>query len=136
MDGAPEAPVTRYSFKQKTCLLNAHRVLVVYSRILSCLSLVVIFSVIAITGAAFWTNHWLHSPLPIKAGKIITIAAGDTLSKVTYDLYNKGLLSYPRIFIAYAKISDKTRLEVGEFQIKAGISPDQLLKHPTGLQVL
>jgi UPF0755 protein len=87
----------------------------------------VVISVLILTLGAFFLNYWIHQPLPIKNEKIIQIASGDTLSKVAYKLSDEGVVKYPRLLIFYAKFTDRTRIEIGEYQVKANITVDSLL---------
>ncbi len=79
------------------------------------------------TIGTFAINNWLHKPLNLNEEKIISIRAGDTLGKVSYQLARENILTQPRLLILYAKLTERTRLEVGEYRIPMGVTPEELL---------
>lgn len=80
-----------------------------------------------LTVGAFIVNRWLYEPINLQEEKVVAIQAGDTLSKIAYQLANEGILTYPKLFILYAKFTEQTRLEVGEYRISARVTPERLL---------
>lgn len=64
----------------------------------------------------------LHAPLAISGdGAWVEIASGTPLRRVSRDLAARGLLKYPRLLTAYARITgDATKVRAGEYQLAAG----------------
>jgi UPF0755 protein len=72
-------------------------------------------------------NSWLHQPLNLKEEKIVAIKSGDTLGKIAYRLANEDILTHPKLFILYAKLTKQADLMVGEYRLPAKLTPEQLL---------
>lgn len=80
------------------------------------------------TISAFIINYWLHKPLAIKEEHLLIVSPGDTLSKISYQLADEQWLKHPKLFIAYARLSQQTRLQVGEYRIDPNTTPKHLLE--------
>lgn len=76
----------------------------------------------------FVFNQWLNTPLTINEKTVIRINPGDTLSKLSYQLEKDGILNYPQWLILYAKVTQKTALEVGEYKLPVEVTPKILLE--------
>ncbi len=83
--------------------------------------------VFGLTVFAFFLNHWINKPLSFSEEAIIKIQPGDTLGKISYQLAKDGILSQPKLLIFYAKFTDRTKIEVGEYNIPQFITPENLL---------
>jgi UPF0755 protein len=73
-------------------------------------------------------NNWLNQPLALTEEKIVRISTGDTLSKLSYRLEKDNVLTNPRWLILYARLTDQTGLEVGEYKLPAQTTPKLLLE--------
>lgn len=97
------------------------------SRIFNLLSIAIIVAMLLLTVGAFWVNSWINTSLNFNDDTVLVIQPGDTVNKIGYRLADEGVLTHPRLFSLYARITDRTRIEVGEYPIRAGVTPEQLL---------
>jgi UPF0755 protein len=98
------------------------------SKLISILSSTVLLLMVIITLGSFVVGHWISAPLMLKQDQLVVVNKGDSLSKLAYQLERQGVLSTARLFTLYARITDKTKLEVGEYLLAQGSSPKQLLE--------
>lgn len=87
----------------------------------------VLFSLIITSFAAI--KHWFYSPINLKEEKVLVVAPGDTLGKISYQLAKENIILYPRLLIGYAQLTEQTTVEVGEYLLQPGITPLQFLQH-------
>ena len=80
----------------------------------------------------WWLQRWLNSPLHFTAHHsqelVLVVESGDTLSKVAHQLYTKKLLDLPGLLIFYARLTDQTQVNIGEYQLSPQTTPLALLK--------
>lgn len=69
-------------------------------------------------------------PLNLPAQEIVyNIEAGTTLRQLAYDLHQRGIVEYPRLFILLGRQLDAARrLQAGEYRLTAGMTPRTLLQ--------
>jgi UPF0755 protein len=97
------------------------------SRVIQTISIVVIVFMAVMTISASVIQHWVRAPLSLNSDYIVAVKKGDSLSKLAYQWEREGILSSARLFILYAKIMDKTKLEIGEYLLAKGSNREQLL---------
>lgn len=100
---------------------------IIGSRIFKLLILFLIFVAFIIAGSAYWFNHWVNQPLPMKEPTIIDVKSGDNLTKLSRRLSEKKLLPFPELWVAYAKFTGDTRINIGEYELSPPITPKELL---------
>ena len=90
----------------------------------------ILFLIAAGGGAALWLSNYLDRPLNIeKQGYLIEIASGTALRSVANQLATDGILSWPRLFSTYGRLSGNAeRIKAGEYELSAGITPRALLE--------
>jgi len=97
-------------------------------RVLLILSSAVLILSVAVL---LWCHHWLHQPMvfesPHEDGVTVKIGPGDTLSKVAYSLASNGVLLHPKILTLYARFTQQTRVNIGEYRVQTQMSPVDLL---------
>ncbi len=94
------------------------------------LVLVVILVSIAAGGVLAWANSFLNAPMKIgEGGHLLNVSKGRSLTSVANELASEEILSYPRVFALYGRLSDSaSRIQAGEYEIKAGATPKSLLE--------
>lgn len=94
------------------------------------LALIVILAFIAAGAGVAWTKAFLNEPLRIGAGGyLLDVSKGRSLTSVANKLAAENILSYPRVFAFYGRMSDSaSRIQAGEYEIKAGATPKSLLE--------
>lgn len=97
------------------------------SRLITALLALVVVAILLATASVFFVHNWLHKPMDLQEEKVLAIQPGDTVGKIAYRLARDGILTHPKLFILYAKFSEQTHLEVGEYRLPANITPEQLL---------
>lgn len=76
-----------------------------------------------------WCYQWLNQPLSTPAdGVEYQLEAGASVARVAYEFNRRGILSQPKLFIAYARITGQVSVKQGQYQIPAQATPKQLLQ--------
>lgn len=84
-------------------------------------------SAIASVSVSYFFYQWWKNPLTnLSASLIYEVQRGGSLSRVAYDLRQRGVLEYPRVFLLMAKIQGNSKIQVGEYQFLQQESPEQL----------
>jgi UPF0755 protein len=84
-------------------------------------------SVLTLTFCLVTFNNWFNQPLVLAAETVVRINAGDTLTKLSYQLEKENVLTNPRWLILYARLTKQTGLEVGEYKLPEQVTPKLLL---------
>jgi peptidoglycan lytic transglycosylase G len=63
----------------------------------------------------------------IKTSRIIVVSRGTNLTTLSTQLATQGILKWPKLFVAYARLTGQTGIRVGEYQLKRGDTPRKLL---------
>jgi UPF0755 protein len=87
-------------------------------------------AVLVIAAGALYVRHWLAQPLAIgDEPAIVEVQPGQTLTAVARELAARGLLAHPQLLALYGRfIGADSRMHAGEFSIKPGTSPRDLLQ--------
>lgn len=89
-------------------------------------ALLVTLSVILLSG---WCYQWLNQPLNMPAGGLeYQLEAGASVARVAHDLERQDVLLYPKLLIAYARVTGQVSVKLGHYQIPDGATPKQLLQ--------
>lgn len=83
-------------------------------------------------------NTFLQTPLTVTADNaVFEVKSGATIRQVARQLQEKGIISNDLLFVAHARLTDRaTKLKAGEYQLEAGMQPDDLLQKLVSGQVL
>jgi UPF0755 protein len=77
-------------------------------------------------------TQFLYSPINLSEHYgdeiVVTIRAGTSFKALSWQLYDKGIIKYPRILVAYARISGQTKIKMGEYLITKKDVPRSLLE--------
>ncbi|MDQ2075679.1 endolytic transglycosylase MltG [Marinimicrobium sp. ABcell2] len=75
-----------------------------------------------------YSYHWLHSPMEVPAeGRVYELPTGQSLSHLSARLNRDGVLEYPRLLRLYARLTEATRAQAGEYFLQPGTTPVELL---------
>lgn len=88
---------------------------------------VLVLSILAVGAATAWSYHWLTQPL-LTQEHHYQLAPGGSLGRVVYDLAHDQILPYPRLLLAYAKLTQNTSVRAGEYRFPVGASPMAILQ--------
>ena len=90
-------------------------------------------SVVAAALAALQMNRFLHSPIVVdESGVDFVIVPGTSFRTVSDELGQRGIISHPRMYRAYARWTDQAGVvQAGEYRIKHGTTPVELLRQFT-----
>lgn len=87
--------------------------------------------VLALAGAGglgAYGYQWLHAPLSIpEQGLDYELVRGRSLNHLTRDLAERGVLEHPRLLRLYARLTEQSRVQAGEYHLPAGLTPRSLL---------
>ena len=74
-------------------------------------------------------SSFLDSPITeLKEPLVLVVPKGRGLSAISDELSKKGLLSWPKLYVAYAQASSQTSIFAGEYLIYPGSSLKNILK--------
>jgi UPF0755 protein len=74
-------------------------------------------------------DRYLDAPLPVSDPVLFEVESGRGLGTVARDLAERGLLSKPRWFVIYGRLTDQSALlKAGEYRIERGETPRTLLE--------
>lgn len=90
-------------------------------------SVFIVTAIIASICIVLWAKHWVTTPLNVSDDMVISVKKGDTLGKLAYQLESDNILSSAQLFILYARLEKKTKIEVGEYLLAKGSHHEQLL---------
>ena len=97
---------------------------VIYLIFFCSIAVLAIFSGIIYSG---W--HWLQTPQLIpEAHRHYTVKPGASLYSVAYDLQQKDMIDWPRLWIMFGRFANNTSIKAGEFELQEYESPVTLLK--------
>jgi UPF0755 protein len=96
-------------------------------RLFKTLTYILIVGLLTVASFMVTFNNWLNQPLVLTEETVVRINAGDTLTKLSYQLEKDNLLSHPRWLIVYAKITRQTGLKIGEYKLPKQVTPKTLL---------
>lgn len=90
--------------------------------------LIVVITLLA-AGAAIEYRHFIHTPLATGASPLhYEIKPGTSLKGVANDLHRRGVLAHPRYLVWLAQWQGRAQqIKMGEYQIKPGTTPLELL---------
>lgn len=80
--------------------------------------------------AAWWhLERWLHAPLSLpEQGHTYDLLPGRALGHMAQDLADEGYLQQPRWLTLYARATDATHVQAGEYFLPQGLTPFGLLQ--------
>lgn len=90
----------------------------------------VVFFIIIFSGFCVYWGYELNKPLITKDHTAVdfVLPTGTSLSALAYQLQHQGVLTHPRLFVLFARVTFRsTNLQAGEYRIDPGISARQLL---------
>lgn len=88
----------------------------------------VLLSLVGAGGLAAYGYHWLHAPLTLpEQGLDYELERGQSLNHLTRDLAGRGVLEHPRLLRLYARLTEQSRVQAGEYHLPAGLTPKSLL---------
>lgn len=97
------------------------------SRLLRGLLVLIVLCGAAAAFAVQQYQQWLQTPLQLSDDHVLMINPGDNLTKVSQKLAEDGVLKWPEMWVLYAKLTERTQIKTGEYQLQASMTPDQLL---------
>ncbi len=85
--------------------------------------------IIGIASGYWLINDYMDAPLSEgSTPQVIVVQKGSSLSKLAHQLAEQGFLKWPKIFIAYSRLTHQTNIRAGEYQLNAGDTPRMLLE--------
>ncbi|ABD80895.1 endolytic transglycosylase MltG [Saccharophagus degradans] len=82
-------------------------------------------------GAYFW--QWLNAPIAYQAqylqsvNNVYRVERGSNLTQIANVLAREQIIEWPKVWVLYARASQKTAVKVGEYKLLAGDTPLVLL---------
>jgi UPF0755 protein len=93
-------------------------------------ALLVLILLLAAGAAAglWWIGGYVNEPLKIEEPLLIEVPVGSNLHSVARELHQRGALSHPRAWVAYARYKGVAgRIHAGEYEINPGLTPVTVL---------
>ena len=95
-------------------------------RILAVLLLLVGLSAAAMS---YWAWRWLQTESVVpEQNSVFVVPQGSNLHKVSRQLQQRGLMNWPQVWIAYARITKTAQIRAGEYALNSSESPLSLLE--------
>jgi UPF0755 protein len=97
-----------------------------------------VIAIVSGAAVAWWSYRWLNSDLDgIRGPMVYEVARGATLRAVARELHQRGVLDQPQVWIVSARLMRKGgALKAGEYQLRPGLSPNELLRLLSSGQVI
>lgn len=95
------------------------------------LFLILLLLAVAIGLAVGWQRFedYLDQPIAsLQQPTDIQVAPGSSVTRVVYQLAEKGLLQQPRLLVYYLRASEQLALQAGEYELAPGMTPRQVLQ--------
>lgn len=81
-----------------------------------------------VAGSGYYIWLWMNTPFSIaKEHRSFTIARGESLYGVAYDLRQRNMLRWSRAWVFYARMTDMAAIKAGEYKLSEKESPLSLL---------
>jgi len=85
-------------------------------------------AIAALILSGLWVRSVMHDPIVTTGSELLTVPAGASAGSVAQELADRGLLSSPRVFSLWARISgDAARIRAGEYELATGATPRMVL---------
>ncbi len=92
-------------------------------------AMLVVWILILASSLAAYSWHWLNAThFPQQDSFVYKVEKGSSLYKVAADLNERGFMHWPKLWVAYARVTEQSNIKSGEFQIRGNESPVELLK--------
>ncbi|WP_239923494.1 endolytic transglycosylase MltG [Agaribacterium haliotis] len=89
----------------------------------------VLWLIFVAAALGIWAWHWLTTAQSISEEKrLVAISSGESLSGLARQLEQQGLLTCPKLWLAYARLSNQAWVNAGEFELAQRESPLSMLK--------
>lgn len=96
-----------------------------------------ILCLLCAAGVGYFSWQWLNEPQKIaNEHRLVTIQRGETLHGLAKNLSEKGMLRWPKLWLAYAKYSKTGSIKAGEFMLAETESPISLLRRFQSSEVI
>jgi UPF0755 protein len=85
--------------------------------------------ILGILTGYWYLETYLNTPLSgQKEPQVVIVPSGANLTTVATQLAEQGLLTQPKLFIAYARLTNQTAVRVGEYQFSTNDTPLEFLE--------
>lgn len=92
------------------------------------LAILMFLGLAGLGGLTAYGYHWLHSPMHLpEEGMTYQLERGRALGHLTADLEHRDVLEHPRLLRLYARLTDQSQVQAGEYQLPPGLTPYALL---------
>lgn len=97
--------------------------------LLRLLGVLILLGIVATAALGWWGHRWLQTPIAtLTEPTVIEVRKGASLRTVASSLNDQNLLDQPRIWTAWARITQRAHsLKAGEYQLLPGLTPSGLL---------
>lgn len=101
------------------------------------LALLLILSLAGAAAAGWWIHSYMHTPVASEKDVIFLVPQGAGLRQVSAELHERGIVGEPEFFHWYSRLLGKaTAIRAGEYRVRAGSTPAQILEQMVSGQVL
>ncbi|MBL8266748.1 endolytic transglycosylase MltG [Steroidobacter sp.] len=90
----------------------------------------ILLGILGAAALAWWGHRWLQTPIAALSTPIVfEVPKGASLRTVASSLNDQNLLDQPQIWTAWARVTKRDHsLKAGEYQLKPGLTPNELLE--------
>ncbi|WP_438951368.1 endolytic transglycosylase MltG [Porticoccus sp.] len=101
------------------------------------LLLAIFILVFVVTGALLAISRHLDTPMQLdEEGFVFTVPSGSSLTFLSRSLAETGILTWPDLLVAWSRITGQSKIKAGEYRLKSGDTPKDLLEMLTEGSVL
>jgi UPF0755 protein len=87
-----------------------------------------VFVLLAAAGLYYMTRQYLETPIPLQQPVVVMIEPGHSLTRISTQLTDAGYLTWPRLFVAWARWEGLDRsIKTGEYELTPGLTPVTLM---------
>lgn len=109
-----------------TLLRNSWRF--IRAHILKLFVVCVVLALSAVAGLYYLTRQYLATPIALAEPVVVMIEPGQSLTRISQRLADNGYLSWPRVFVAWARWQQLDRsIKTGEYELTPGLTPVTLM---------
>ncbi|MDO8908952.1 MAG: endolytic transglycosylase MltG [Pseudohongiella sp.] len=101
---------------------------IIFSYLLRLMLVASLLALLVAAGLYYLTRQYLATPIALEHPVVVMIEPGQSLTRISYQLADAGYLTWPRVFVAWARWEGLDRsIKTGEYELTPGLTPVTLM---------